>query len=214
MLKLSSRWAAKGLAYDDIVSALNALLDQGGSGRNADGVDLHSRVEPLARSAVQKFGHRDAPAPGPVETPIPGAKPNGQAKVQPHAPPSGIHATWAREYDVLTPPRFVIGNLIESGSLVLIYGESNTGKSTFAIDLALTCCRASRGADDVPTSPSPPTCPSKAPGASASACAPKSSTTTSPRTSPSPTSPAASIFARRQHPLPHRSPAGDARALP
>ena len=50
--------------------------------------------------------------------------------------------TWAREYDsLLSAPRFLVGNLIESGSLVLVYGESNTGKSTFAIDVALTCGR-------------------------------------------------------------------------
>lgn len=55
MLKLSSRWAARGMGYDDIVAALNELLDSGSS-LNADGVDLRSRVEPMAASAVRKFG--------------------------------------------------------------------------------------------------------------------------------------------------------------
>ena len=54
MLKLSSRWAARGLDYDDIVAALEALLANGSS-MNGDGVDLRSRIEPMAASAVRKF---------------------------------------------------------------------------------------------------------------------------------------------------------------
>lgn len=56
MLKLSSRWAARGMAYDDVVVALTELLDSSGSSLNADGVDLRSRIEPMAASAVRKFG--------------------------------------------------------------------------------------------------------------------------------------------------------------
>lgn len=56
MLKLSSRWAARGMAYDDVVAALNELLDSSGSSLNADGIDLRSRIEPMAASAVRKFG--------------------------------------------------------------------------------------------------------------------------------------------------------------
>lgn len=56
MLKLSSRWAARGMDVDDIMSALGGLFDQGGSSVNADGIDLRSRIEPMSRSAVQKFG--------------------------------------------------------------------------------------------------------------------------------------------------------------
>lgn len=56
MLKLSSRWAARGMDYDDVVTALTELLDSSGSSLNADGVDLRSRIEPMAASAVRKFG--------------------------------------------------------------------------------------------------------------------------------------------------------------
>jgi len=56
MLKLSSRWAARGMAYDDIVAALDELLDSSGSSLNGDGIDLRSRIEPMAQSAVRKFG--------------------------------------------------------------------------------------------------------------------------------------------------------------
>lgn len=55
MLKLSSRWAARGMDYDDIVAALNELLDTGSS-LNGDGLDLRTRIEPMAVSAVRKFG--------------------------------------------------------------------------------------------------------------------------------------------------------------
>jgi RecA-family ATPase len=56
MLKLSSRWAARGMDYDDVATALTELLDSSGSSLNADGVDLRSRIEPMAASAVRKFG--------------------------------------------------------------------------------------------------------------------------------------------------------------
>jgi hypothetical protein len=54
MLKLSSRWAAKGMAADDIEAALLEML--GNSPRNADGVDLSKRARALAQSAVRKYG--------------------------------------------------------------------------------------------------------------------------------------------------------------
>jgi hypothetical protein len=55
MLKLSSRWAARGMPYDDIVAALDDLLANGTS-LNGDGIDLRTRIEPMAASAVRKFG--------------------------------------------------------------------------------------------------------------------------------------------------------------
>lgn len=61
MLKLSSRWAARGMAQDDIEAALGGLLDQCPSARNGDGIDLRSRIRPLAVSAVRKYGDSRAP---------------------------------------------------------------------------------------------------------------------------------------------------------
>lgn len=55
MLKLTSRWAARGMAYDDIVTTMYDLLDKGSS-LNGDGIDLRTRVEPMAASAVRKYG--------------------------------------------------------------------------------------------------------------------------------------------------------------
>lgn len=56
MLKLSARWAARGMATDDIKAALGALLGDGPGAKNADGIDLHTRIAPMAESAVAKFG--------------------------------------------------------------------------------------------------------------------------------------------------------------
>lgn len=55
MLKLSSRWAARGMELDDIEATLHALLDDSSSSRNADGIDLRTRCRPLAESATRKF---------------------------------------------------------------------------------------------------------------------------------------------------------------
>ena len=54
MLKLSARWAARGMAADDIEAALLEMLGNGT--HNADGVDLRTRVRGLAESAARKFG--------------------------------------------------------------------------------------------------------------------------------------------------------------
>ncbi len=59
MLKLSSRWAARGMPVDDIESALDALL--GAGSLNADGIDLRTRIRPMAESAVRKFGESRQP---------------------------------------------------------------------------------------------------------------------------------------------------------
>ncbi|MGH9485286.1 MAG: hypothetical protein ACRD1F_09545, partial [Terriglobales bacterium] len=90
MLKLSSRWAAKGMAADDIESALLDLLGPGSL--NADGIDLASRVRAAAGSAVRKFGGRRPQAA--QERPGPSPQPNGQPEDgappwRPHAPPTG-----------------------------------------------------------------------------------------------------------------------------
>jgi hypothetical protein len=59
MLKLSSRWAARGLPADDIETSLLELL---GSGyMNHDGIDLRTRARPMAVSAVAKFGETRQP---------------------------------------------------------------------------------------------------------------------------------------------------------
>jgi hypothetical protein len=60
MLKLSSRWAARGMQSDDIETSLLELLGSGSV--NHDGIDLRTRARPMAISAVAKFGE-SRPAP-------------------------------------------------------------------------------------------------------------------------------------------------------
>ena len=51
--------------------------------------------------------------------------------------------TWAASFPAVKSPTMVVDGLFEAGTLAVIYGDSNTGKSTFALDLAL---RVARGA--------------------------------------------------------------------
>jgi P4 family phage/plasmid primase-like protien len=55
MLKLSSRWAARGMAADDIAASLSGLFGDTSS-LNADGIDLSKLIPGIARSACNKFG--------------------------------------------------------------------------------------------------------------------------------------------------------------
>ena len=50
--------------------------------------------------------------------------------------------TWASDYPTITAPETIVGGLLEAGTLAVLFGESNTGKSTFALDIGF---RVSRG---------------------------------------------------------------------
>lgn len=74
MLKLSSRWAARGQGVDDIDANLRELL--GHNTLNADGIDLLDRVRATAESAVKKYGdtravvkYEPSQAPTPAKSP-------------------------------------------------------------------------------------------------------------------------------------------------
>ena len=54
-----------------------------------------------------------------------------------------IGYTWAADFPAVQAPRMLVDRLLEAGTLAEIYGDSNTGKSTLALDLAL---RIARGA--------------------------------------------------------------------
>jgi hypothetical protein len=88
MLKLSSRWAARGMPADDIETSLIELLGSGPM--NADGIDLRTRCRPLAISAVGKYGETrgartalevSAPTPVAQETPVADEPPVIEARV-------------------------------------------------------------------------------------------------------------------------------------
>jgi hypothetical protein len=75
MRTLSARWAARGKTAESIASELHALLAESPVNvKNDDGIDLRSRVEPLAESAVRKYGvdrararREQVPWPSPLE---------------------------------------------------------------------------------------------------------------------------------------------------
>jgi hypothetical protein len=128
MLKLSARWAARGMPADDIESNLLALL--GGGYINHDGIDLRTRARPMADSAVRKFGDSRVPAalPAPVAAPA-------QADVEqaPHpADEQRIAATVFEWTDPKTiPPRpWLYGHHYMRGMVSATAGVGGAGKST------------------------------------------------------------------------------------
>jgi hypothetical protein len=162
MLKLSSRWAARGMGYDDIVAALNELLDRGSS-LNGDGVDLRSRVEPMAASAVRKFGGTmpevrisalpEIPADMPEFDPrnyenLPEAQ--GMERVR---EPETVHTTSGQALnpqgrrlilraigEIVTERReatWLIHNVIEANVLAVLAGPRASFKSFIALDWAM-----------------------------------------------------------------------------
>jgi RecA-family ATPase len=55
--------------------------------------------------------------------------------------------TWAAGFPPLKSPEMIVEQLLEAGTLVCVFGDSNTGKSTFVLDIALRVAqgRAWRG---------------------------------------------------------------------
>lgn len=45
--------------------------------------------------------------------------------------------TWVRDFPSAQSPRMTVAGLLEAATLAVLYGDSNTGKSTVALDLAL-----------------------------------------------------------------------------
>jgi hypothetical protein len=101
MLKLSSRWASRGMAQDDIEQSLLEML--GSSTHNADGIDLKSRVRPLAQSAVRKFGESRRQAVQPSVDDRPG---EGGSTATP-APQQAAKSESTQETPVRRPMRWV-----------------------------------------------------------------------------------------------------------
>lgn len=152
MLKLSARWAARGMPADDIESNLLALLGAGSI--NHDGIDLRTRARPMADSAVRKFGDsRGAPA-----------RIEPQAEPQQEPPPHPTEATedeqhparkpmrWA-ELDGKEPPARIwrLAHWLSIGP-TLLAGRGGTGKSLVAQTLATALVIGQNYLDEV-TSP-------------------------------------------------------------
>lgn len=156
MLKLSSRWAARGMEYDDIVAALYELLDQGSS-RNGDGIDLRTRVEPMAASAVRKFGGtvpevRITPEP-PADLPPQGPggyddlpEAQGMEMVReptaaaPGQPSLGFTVQLRHVADIVDEnrePEWLLHHVIEARVVAVLAGPRASFKSFIALDWAM-----------------------------------------------------------------------------
>jgi len=46
--------------------------------------------------------------------------------------------TWAADFPTVTAPRMIVSGLLEAGTLACMFGDSNTGKSTLALHMALS----------------------------------------------------------------------------
>lgn len=140
MMKLSSRWAARGLEYDDICAALEELLSTGDS-KNGDGIDLRRRIHPLAESAVRKFGGKHklnghAAAPDAQDTQDQSApsdsKPAEEAMPTIFAKPF----VW-RDPKTIQPRPWLFGKHYMRGMASATAGIGGAGKSTMLLTEAI-----------------------------------------------------------------------------
>lgn len=130
MLKLSSRWASRGMAQDDIAASLHALLDRSGTALNADGTDLRTRVEPLANSAFRKFGDSRAPRSFGTDIQAP-AMPPGIEEICEDAP-TRQPIDWPALEGLEPPPRvWRIGDWLTTGPTIFA-GNGGIGKTLLA----------------------------------------------------------------------------------
>lgn len=157
MLKLSARWAARGMPADDIESNLLALL--GAGHLNHDGIDLRTRARPMADSAVRKFGDSRG-APDTAAAIQPAAAPAQEQPPHPALsssdPPQSTEETvvrkpmlW-RELEEQQPPERIwrLSHWLSIGP-TLLAGRGGTGKSLVAQTLATALVLARNYLDEV-----------------------------------------------------------------
>jgi len=135
MLKLSSRWAARGLDIGGIESALYALFGDSDA-HNKDGIDLRKRVPGMAASAVKKYGEtRRSTATEPTESENPAPpdeKPDLRRLVK-----------WA---DLLGAPpdrEWVIPFWLPAGHVTLLTGRAGIGKTMLTQHIAAALAHGS-----------------------------------------------------------------------
>ncbi len=146
MLSLSSRWAARGMSRDDIEENLHALLALGNTTHNKDGIDLSTRVSPMARSAVSKFGETRAarlPEPAPLDNYEPaGLEISEPGSVEESVGPESneIQArvfTW-RNPKTIPPRQWLYGKHYMRGMVSATAGVGGAGKSTLLLVEAIS----------------------------------------------------------------------------
>lgn len=151
MLKLSARWAARGMDESDIATSLGALFGDGDS-KNGDGIDLRKRIPGIAASAVSKFGESRRPA---LDRPPPGEPPpwldaeHGaeapEEAQEASAPEPALEAgrperrplDWLTLAQAQAPQReWAIPHWLGFGYVTLLAGPGGVGKSLLAQQMA------------------------------------------------------------------------------
>lgn len=159
MLSLSSRWAARGMAAADIAANLRALLEEGNTTKNADGIDLLSRVDAAAVSAVAKFGEtRRARQEAPYEFPPVDAYEHDALPVgDAEAPDLPKPATFRNPLDwralkAQEPPirEWAIEGWLGRGHVTLLAGPAGSGKTAVAQSIASAVSLGRNVVDHVP----------------------------------------------------------------
>lgn len=150
MLKLSSRWAARGMEADDIAAALHALL--GNSPMNADGIDLRTRIEPLATSAVAKYGGQpwrpflDLPEPPPAEVPPVEAYADLEGEPVEDTPkPAAEKLPFRHIGEIIAErrePVWLLHKVLEANVLAVLAGPRGSFKSFVALDWSMRIAEA------------------------------------------------------------------------
>jgi RecA-family ATPase len=131
MLKLSSRWAARGMAEDDIVAALNGLFGDRDS-HNADGIDFRERIPGIAKSAVVKFGETRAPRQHDAEGWGRDTREETDTREQIIAAMRADFETGPEAVDAAEPPEFIVDQVMPAcGSNFA--GSGGTSKTTLAL---------------------------------------------------------------------------------
>lgn len=138
MLKLSSRWAVRGLDVDGITTSLEALFGDGPT-LNGDGVDLKARCRSIAESAVRKFGETRAPLrfdpePMPRFDPATGEMRTGEPRI--------VFKTVQAILANPTRPKWLLKDILEENVLALMAGPRGTYKSFIALHWLLLAAMA------------------------------------------------------------------------
>ena len=164
MLKLSARWAARGMDASDIETSLEALFGDGAS-VNGDGVDLRKRIPGIAASAVAKFGEsrREVPAVPPPEVPDwyeeRESEPFGEGDSESPDPSAPSEAPklidkriqWGALATESPPERdWSIKGWLGQGHVTLISGPPGSGKTALCQALASAIALGYQVLDEVP----------------------------------------------------------------
>lgn len=152
MLKLSARWAARGMAADDIEANLLALLAAGYM--NHDGIDLRTRARPLADSAVRKYGDSRvvqvlAAQPVGAQLAPEVEQPPHPAEAEPVEPSTRKPMDWDALAGKEPPVRsWRISHWLTAGP-TLLAGPGGIGKTMIAQTIATALALGQRFIDDV-----------------------------------------------------------------